>query len=59
MFLFKGTDEHGQKISQAAKEKKLGLEEFCKRNSEKFKLLNTKYSISNSHFIRTSEGYLL
>jgi len=54
VFFLTGTDEHGQKIQQIAKENKTEPKEFvdkiAKKFQETFKLLN----ISNDFFIRTT-----
>src|SRR3989344_9264192 len=54
-FFLTGTDEHGQKIQQAAEEKNVKPKEFvdkiAKEFQESFKLLN----ISNDNFIRTTD----
>ncbi|QRV80422.1 methionyl-tRNA synthetase [Ceratobasidium sp. AG-Ba] len=50
-----GTDEHGLKIQQAAKEKGMAPLEFCDRLSERFKLLAKSADVSYSRFIRTTE----
>lgn len=54
---FLGTDEHGQKVHQAAIEKKIAVEEFCKLKSEKFRSLNQNFNVNPTKFIRTSEGF--
>ncbi|KAG8737071.1 methionyl-tRNA synthetase [Ceratobasidium sp. 414] len=51
-----GTDEHGLKIQQAAKDQWLDPLEFCDRLSEKFKILAATAGISHTRFIRTTEA---
>ena len=55
VFFLTGTDEHGQKIQEAAGEKGIKPREFvdkiAKKFEETFKLLN----ISNDNFIRTTD----
>ena len=57
VFLLTGTDEHGQKIQEAAekagKSPKEFVDEITKGFKEAFKLLN----ISNNNFIRTTDKY--
>ena len=55
VFLLTGTDEHGSKIFQAAKEKGLSPKELADRMSEKFKNLWKKLLVSYTDFIRTTE----
>ena len=55
VFFLTGTDEHGQKVQQAAEEKGLSPKEFADsvapRFKEAWKLLNIQYD----HFIRTTD----
>ncbi|KAJ1302733.1 hypothetical protein OPQ81_003046 [Rhizoctonia solani] len=50
-----GTDEHGLKIQQAAKEKEVSPQELCDRLSSKFKVLASNSDISHTRFIRTTD----
>ncbi|KAG8714025.1 methionyl-tRNA synthetase [Ceratobasidium sp. 395] len=50
-----GTDEHGLKIQQAAKENKMAPSDFCDMLSERFKVLASSGDISHTRFIRTTE----
>ena len=50
-----GTDEHGQKIAQAAEEQGLAPIELADKVVEGFRELWTKLEISNDDFIRTSQ----
>src|ERR1700722_10338867 len=54
MFLT-GTDEHGQKVQQAARTAGLDPQEFCDRVSAEFRRMNELMNISNDDFIRTTE----
>ncbi|MEW6104021.1 MAG: methionine--tRNA ligase [bacterium] len=49
-----GTDEHGQKIEQSAKEKGISPQELSDTQSENFKSLWKKLNISYNDFIRTT-----
>ncbi|KAG9118420.1 methionyl-tRNA synthetase [Ceratobasidium sp. 392] len=51
-----GTDEHGLKIQQAARENKMVPLEFCDMLSERFKILASSADISHTRFIRTTEA---
>ncbi len=53
--LLTGTDEHGQKISRAASEKKVSPEDFVEAGAEKFKALWKKLNVKYDRFIRTTE----
>ncbi len=50
-----GTDEHGLKIYQKAKELGQSPKEFCDQISSKFQELTERLSISNDDFIRTTD----
>src|ERR1700683_2354278 len=50
-----GTDEHGEKIQEAASKKNMPPLEFTDEVSEKFKVAWKKLNISNDDFIRTTE----
>ncbi len=54
-FFLTGTDEHGQKVEQAAVKKGVATIEHCNEMSEKFKELWEKMQIIPSDFIRTTE----
>lgn len=49
-----GTDEHGQKIEHAAKEKGISVLELADRTSENFKTLWKRLNIAYDDFIRTT-----
>ncbi len=56
VFFLTGTDEHGQKIQRAAKEKGLDPLTFCNQISKTFFDLTKKLNLSNDDFIRTTEN---
>ena len=55
VFYLTGTDEHGQKIERAAKEKNKDPLIFCDEISKTFKDLTITLNLSNDDFIRTTE----
>jgi len=55
VFFLTGTDEHGNKILQAARERGLSPDELANQMVERFKKLWDKLLISYSDFIRTTE----
>lgn len=50
-----GTDEHGQKVAEAAAKAKVPVEEFCDRISSEFYKLHHQFSIYPTQFIRTTD----
>ncbi|MGC8804685.1 MAG: methionine--tRNA ligase [Candidatus Ratteibacteria bacterium] len=50
-----GTDEHGEKIAQAAEKKGVTIEQFTDEMSDVFKKMWSKLNISYTRFIRTTE----
>ena len=50
-----GTDEHGQKVLQAARDLKIEPQEHVDKLHKRFKELWTRFNISNDDFIRTTE----
>ena len=56
VFFLTGTDEHGQKIQRAAKEKNMDPLSFCNEISKTFKDLSKTLNLSNNDFIRTTEN---
>ncbi len=50
-----GTDEHGQKVLQAARELKVEPQEHVDKLHQRFKELWVRFNISNDDFIRTTE----
>ncbi len=55
VFLSTGTDEHGLKIQQKAKENNMHVKSFCDKNSAKFKELFDITGIKYDDYIRTTE----
>jgi len=56
VFFNTGTDEHGQKLYEAAKEMKLTPQEYVDKNSQIFRdLLPTLGILKDVHFIRTTD----
>ncbi|MDP3298260.1 MAG: methionine--tRNA ligase [Thermodesulfovibrionia bacterium] len=56
VFFLTGTDEHGQKVEKAAKEKGRTPQEHADLMVENFKTLWKKLNISNDAFIRTTDS---
>jgi methionyl-tRNA synthetase len=56
-FFLTGTDEHGQKIEQAAKLRGKSPKEYADEISAKFKGLWDEFEISYDKFIRTTDEY--
>lgn len=52
-----GTDEHGQKIYQKAKEIKKDPQEYCDEYAAKFANLKEVLNLSYTHFIRTTDQH--
>jgi methionyl-tRNA synthetase len=55
VFFLTGTDEHGEKIAQAAAAKQLSPKAFADRTAEQFKALWTRLGIAYDRFIRTTD----
>lgn len=55
VFFNTGTDEHGLKIYQRAKELGLAVQNFCDQYSAKFRPLKEKLNLSYDKFIRTTD----
>jgi methionyl-tRNA synthetase len=55
VFFLTGTDEHGQKVAQAAEKIKKTPEDFCNGISAKFRELIKAFNLSNNDFIRTTD----
>ena len=55
VFLLTGTDEHGEKIAQAASDRKLSPAAFVEEGSLAFRALWEKFGISYDRFIRTTD----
>lgn len=56
-YFMTGTDEHGQKIEQAAAKKGYTPQVYADEISAKFRELWDKFEISYDHFIRTTDDY--
>lgn len=56
VFMLTGTDEHGQKIEQSAKNKNQSPQDYVDSISLKFKDLWTYFNIDYDRFIRTTES---
>lgn len=56
-YFMTGTDEHGQKIEQAAASKGKTPQAYADEISAKFRQLWDKFEISYDHFIRTTDDY--
>jgi methionyl-tRNA synthetase len=54
-FFLTGTDEHGEKVVQAAKERGLAPKAYADEVSSLFRALWPRLNISNNHFIRTTD----
>ncbi len=50
-----GTDEHGIKIQKKAQEQGVAVQDFCKRNTAKFKELFSKGAVGYDDFVKTTE----
>jgi methionyl-tRNA synthetase len=55
VFFLTGTDEHGQKVEQAAKAAGVAPQDMADRNSERFRALACDMGYTNDDFIRTTE----
>ena len=55
VYFLTGTDEHGQKMLQTARNEGLPVAELAKRNSDQFENMAERLNASNDDFIRTSE----
>ncbi len=55
VFFITGTDEHGQKVEQAAKARNLHAKEHADSMVENFRSLWKSLNISNDNFIRTTD----
>lgn len=55
VFFLTGTDEHGQKIYEAAGKQNISIKEFVDANSKVYKKLWDTLNISYTRFIRTTE----
>ncbi len=57
VFFSTGTDEHGQKILQAAEKAGKSVQDYVDYYAEEFKKLKDALSISNDTFIRTTDAH--
>lgn len=57
VFFLTGTDEHGQKIEEAAKSRGKSPKEYADEISAKFRALWDEFEINYDHFIRTTDDY--
>jgi len=55
VFFLTGTDEHGAKVAESAKEAGIDPQTFSDKNSELFKKSFQDLNISNDYFIRTTD----
>src|SRR3954453_15029538 len=55
VFFLTGTDEHGLKMAQAAREEGVAPASFAERMSATFKAMDDVLNISYDRFIRTTE----
>ncbi len=55
VFFLTGTDEHGQKVMNKAKDLKLDPQEYCDMVSGKFKSLWRDLNLSYDYFVRTTD----
>lgn len=55
VFFLTGTDEHGQKVEQAAQSKEQTAEKFVNEVSAQFRKMADRLNVSYSDFIRTTE----
>ncbi|MCM2451391.1 methionine--tRNA ligase [Agrobacterium vitis] len=56
VFFLTGTDEHGQKMQQTARNEGNAPAELAKRNSDEFRAMGKLLNASNDDFIRTTEA---
>ncbi|MEU0539407.1 methionine--tRNA ligase [Nocardia sp. NPDC005978] len=56
VFFMTGTDEHGQKVQQAAKAAGVPEQEYAARNSDVFERLDKALDVSYDRFIRTTDA---
>lgn len=56
VFFLTGTDEHGQKMQQTARNEGITPAELAERNSNEFRAMGKLLNASNDDFIRTTEA---
>lgn len=54
-FFLTGTDEHGMKLAQTAKDQNLSPKELVDMNAANYRTLTGQLSISNDYFVRTTD----
>ncbi|HKZ22464.1 MAG TPA: class I tRNA ligase family protein, partial [candidate division Zixibacteria bacterium] len=54
-FFLTGTDEHGTKVAETAKQLKKSPQQLCDENSQLFKQVWEKLNIRYDYFVRTTE----
>ncbi len=57
VFFNTGTDEHGQKVYQKAKELGIDTQKYCDDNAAKFSILKDSLNLSYDNFIRTTDEH--
>ena len=55
VFFLTGTDEHGQKVQQAAQEKGKTPQDYCDELAAQFERLAVTLNLSNDEFVRTTQ----
>lgn len=55
-YFLTGTDEHGDKVAEAAREAGVAPQEYVDRISGQFRALWPKLSITNDYFVRTTDS---
>jgi len=55
-YFLTGTDEHGDKVAEAAAEANIAPKEYADRISSQFRELWPKLSVTNDYFIRTTDA---
>nr|WP_256461840.1 methionine--tRNA ligase [Nocardia alni] len=55
VYFMTGTDEHGQKVQQAARAAGVPVQEYASRNSDVFERLDKALDVSFDRFIRTTD----
>ena len=56
VFFLTGTDEHAQKVVEAARERGLAPQEWADRNADAFRSCFQRLAVTHDDFIRTSES---
>ena len=50
-----GTDEHGNKVENAAKAAKLPVKDYCQDVSSQFRKMSDQFDIGYTYFVRTTD----